>query len=294
MLSLSALLSQHTCLVADGAWGTELSKLGLGIGEVPETWNALHPNAVMGIARGYRQAGAQIVLTNTFGANRLKLTKAGLGDETAALNQSGAELSRTAVGDEALVFGSIGPTGEFMRPLGLISEQEMIACFAEQVRALVSGGVDGFVIETMSDLGEATAALRAVRENSDLPAVVSMTFEQGPAGYATMMGVKPEQAAKGLSSAGADVIGANCGSGVDVMVGVIRQMAGSANLPLWAKPNAGLPALVEGRTVFQETPAEFVAHLPALLDAGARIIGGCCGTTPEHIRAMAAVINEGS
>lgn len=294
MLSLSALLSQHTCLVADGAWGTELSKLGLGIGEVPETWNIHHQDAVAGIAHSYLEAGAQIVLTNTFGGNRLKLAKAGLADETTVLNQAGAELSRRAVSDEALVFGSIGPTGEFMQPLGTISEQEMIACFAEQVRALVSGGVDGFVIETMSDLGEAVAALKAVRENSTLPAVVSMTFEQGLAGYATIMGVKPGQAVEALSRAGADLIGANCGSGVDVMVGVIRQMAGSSNLPIWAKPNAGLPVLVEGRTEFQETPAEFVAHLPALLGAGARIIGGCCGTTPAHIRALAAVINEAS
>ena len=290
MPTLTELLSKHTHLIADGAWGTELAKLGLGIGEVPETWNLGRSADIAAIACSYVAAGADIILTNTFGGNRLKLGKAGLVDQVGVLNQTGVELSRQAAGNEVLVFASIGPTGEFMQPLGLVSEQQMVDCFSEQVRALVDGGVDGFVIETMSDLGEAKAALRAVRENSELPAVVSMTFEQGPAGYATIMGIKPTHAATALTEAGADVVGANCGSGIDVMIGVIGEMARATSLPLWAKPNAGLPELVGGQTVFRETPEQMTAHLPALLDAGARIVGGGCGTTPDHIRMIATVM----
>jgi 5-methyltetrahydrofolate--homocysteine methyltransferase len=293
MMTLNGLLSRHTHIIADGAWGTELARLGLGVGEIPETWNTLRPDAVAGIGMEYVKAGAQIILTNTFGGNRLKLAKAGLEDAASSLTQSGAALSRLGAGHEALVMGSIGPTGEFMRPLGLVSEQEMIACFAQQVTALVAGGVDGFVIETMSDLAEARAALEAVHDNSSLPAVVSMTFEPGPRGAATIMGVKPEQAAEELAAAGAQVIGANCGSGPESMVEVIAQMAQVSSLPLWAKPNAGLPELIQGKTVFRKTPEEMAADLPALLDAGARIVGGCCGTTPAHIRAMARALRNG-
>lgn len=290
MSRLSTLLEQHAHPVADGAWGTELAKRGLSIGEVPETWNLSRSEDIASIARSYVEAGADIILTNTFGGSRLKLAKAGLADQVGVLNRTGAELSKQAAGDGVLVLASIGPTGEFMQPLGLVSQQQMVDCFAEQVQALAEGGADGFVIETMSDLGEATAALRAVRENSELPAVVSMTFEQGPAGYATIMGVKPPQAAAALTEAGADVVGANCGSGIDVMIGVIREMARATSLPLWAKPNAGLPELVAGQTVFRETPEQMAAHVPALIDAGAGVVGGCCGTTPDHIRTIAAVI----
>jgi len=290
MSTLSELLTQHACLVADGAWGTELTRHGLGPGEAPEGWNLAHPHLVREVARSYVAAGAQIILTNTFGGSPLKLQRVGLTDDVALLNRAGARLSREAAGDEALVFGSIGPTGEFMRPLGLIGEDEMQAGFGEQVRALVEGGVDGFVIETMSDLGEALAALRAVREHSCLPAVVSMTFDHGPGGYATIMGVKPERAARELTAAGADVVGANCGAGADTILGAISEMAGHTSLPLWAKPNAGLPVLVAGYTVFRETPDEMAARAPALRAAGARIIGGCCGSTPAHIRALAAAL----
>ncbi|HCU38683.1 MAG TPA: methionine synthase [Armatimonadetes bacterium] len=290
MSRLSKLLQRHCHPVADGAWGTELAKRGLSIGEVPEMWNLNRSGEVASVARSYVEAGADIILTNTFGGSRLKLAKAGLADRCAALNRAGVEISKQAAGDRVVVLASIGPTGEFMQPLGLVSEQEMVDCFAEQVQALAEGGADGFVIETMSDLGEAIAALRAVRENCGLPAVVSMTFEQGPAGYATIMGVKPPHAATALSEAGADVVGANCGCGIDVMIGVIGEMAQATSLPLWAKPNAGLPQLVAGQTVFRETPEQMAANVPALIDAGARIVGGCCGTAPDHIRTIATVI----
>jgi len=292
MPTLNELLTQHDYLIADGAWGTELARRGLAAGETPETWNLSQPQAVQEIAGSYVAAGAQIILTNTFGGSPLKLQRAGLAAQAAALNRLGAELSRTAAGEKALVFGSIGPTGEFLRPLGLLTEAEMQAAFAVQVRALVEGGVDGFVIETMSDLGEALTALRAVRENCDLPAAVALTFAEGPGGYATMMGIRPERAAEDLTTAGADLIGANCGAGFELIIGVIRQMAPHTDRPLWAKPNAGLPELVEGRTVFRETPDAMAERAPALVTAGARVIGGCCGTTPAHIEAIATMLRS--
>ena len=280
-------LSEKKLIVADGAWGTELAKLGLPVGEAPESWNIERPGEVRSVAASYVQAGAQIIITNTFGGSRFKLAKQSLDGKLAAINRLGAEISKEAAGDAALVFASIGPTGEFMQPLGLICEDEMAACFAEQVKAFVEGGADGIVIETMSDLGEAKAALRAVRENSGLPAVVSMTFEKGASDYATMMGVKPGQAATELDAAGADIIGANCGAGIENMIEVVRLLRSGTDRPIWTKANAGLPELIDGKTVFRETPGEMAARVPQLVEAGGTIIGGCCGTTPEHIRRIA-------
>ncbi|KPK62293.1 MAG: hypothetical protein AMK73_06380, partial [Planctomycetes bacterium SM23_32] len=230
-------LNEKKLLVADGAWGTELAKLGLPVGEAPEAWNSRHPDKVRSIASAYVEAGADIVLTNTFGGSRLKLARSGLAERTDELNRLGAALSREAAGGQALVFASVGPTGEFMEPVGTRTEPEMVACFAEQVKALCAGGADGIVIETMSDLNEARAALKAVRESCELPAVACMTFERGVRGFATMMGVRPEQAAAELDAAGADAVGSNCGAGIEEMIEVIRLMRPATGRPLWAKPN---------------------------------------------------------
>ncbi|KPJ56519.1 MAG: hypothetical protein AMS16_02255 [Planctomycetes bacterium DG_58] len=277
-------LAAKRVLVADGAWGTELTKRGLAAGQAPEAWNLDRPEEVQAVARSYVDAGADIILTNTFGGSAFKLKKFGLRDSVAEINRRGVELSKEAAAARALVFASIGPSGEFMEPLGTITEPEMVACFAEQVRAIAAAAPDGIVIETMSDLAEAKAALRAVRENSDLPAVVSMTFERGARAIATMMGVTPQQAVGELEAAGADLVGANCGAGIETIVEVARRMRPATKLPLWFKPNAGIPELVDGKTVFRETPGEMGAYLPELIAAGASVIGGCCGTTPEHIR----------
>jgi len=279
-------LKRKAVLLSDGAWGTELAERGLGAGHVPELWNADRPDAVEAVARGYVEAGADIILTNTFGGSRWKLEKSGLADRTAELNRLGVEISKRAAGDAALVFASVGPTGEFMAPLGLRTREEFVACFAEQIGALAGAGADGIVVETMTDLGEARAALEAARGAASLPVVVSMTFDRGPAGFATMMGVRPGQAAAGLGDA--DIVGSNCGAGIDNMIEVTRLLRAATGKPLWIKSNAGMPELVDGRTVFRETPEEMASKVAALLGAGANIIGGCCGTTPEHIRRIAA------
>lgn len=289
-----ALLKDRAVLVSDGAWGTELAKRGLGAGDCPELWNAERAEAVEAVARGYVAAGSDIILTNTFGGNRWTLEKAGLGERTAELNRLGAEISKRVAAGRAMVFASVGPTGEFMAPLGLKTEEEFVACFAEQIGALVEGGADGLCIESMSDLGEAKAALRAAREVCDLPVVTSVTFDRGQKGFATMMGVKPEQAVAELGEAGADMVGANCGSGIDHMIEVAGLMRAATAKPLWIKSNAGLPELVEGKTVFRETPTEMAGKVRALLEAGANVVGGCCGTTPEHIAQLAAAARAAS
>ncbi len=284
MNSWKSWLEKKRVLIADGGWGTEFVQKGLGPGEAPEAWNLNRRDDVYAVASSYVQAGADIILTNTFGGTRMKLAKAGLESKTGDINRLGAEISRQAAANRTLVFGSIGPTGEFMRPLGTVSEDEMLRDFAEQAKALVAGGADGIVIETMTDLSEAKAALRAVKENTNLPVAVTMTFDKGKKGYATIMGIRPEQAARDLEKSGADIVGANCGAGIDNMIDLMRGMRGAANLPLWCKPNAGLPELVGGRTVYRETPEMMASQLQNLIDAGACIIGGCCGTTPAHIR----------
>ena len=285
-------LEKKRVLIADGGWGTELIKQGLKPGEVPEAWNIDRPEGVRAVAASYVKAGADIILTNTFGGNPIKLAKVGLGHKTAEINRLGAEISKEAARECCLVFGSIGPTGEFMKPLGAATETDMVRCFAEQTKALLAGGLDGIVIETMTDLAEAKAALRATREKTSLPVVVSMTFDKKRSGYATLMGVRPEQAASELEKAGADIVGANCGAGIDHMIEVAQLMRQATSLPIWCKPNAGLPEFVEGNTVYRETPERMASQLRAIVEAGANILGGCCGTSPAHIRAFVLERNK--
>jgi 5-methyltetrahydrofolate--homocysteine methyltransferase len=288
MNSWKSRLEEKKVLIADGGWGTEFVQRGLGPGEPPEAWNLSRREDVFAVAASYVGAGADLILTNTFGGTRLKLAKAGLESQTGEINRLGAEISKQAAVQRALVFASIGPTGEFMKPLGLVSEEEMLRDFAEQAKALAAGGADGIVIETMTDLAEAKAALRAVKENTHLPAAVTLTFDKGKKGYATIMGIRPEQAVRELEKGGADIVGANCGAGIENMVELMQAMRAATHLPLWCKPNAGLPELAGGKTVYRETPEMMAAKLKALIDAGAKIIGGCCGTAPAHIRLFAA------
>ncbi len=278
-------------LVSDGALGTELARKGMQPGDCPELLNADNPEVIREIARSYVDAGSDIILTNTFGGSPRKLARYGLDSRVGELNKKGVRIAVEAAGGRAAVFGSIGPTGEFLEPLGDITEIEMIREFGRQVKAMLDGGVQGFVIETMSDLGEAICALKAVQEHSDLPAIVSMTFNPGANGYATMMGVAPDRAIDVLEEARADGVGANCSTGITDLIEVCRIMRSRSCLPLWMKPNAGLPELVDGCTVYRETPEAMAARIPDLLRAGATIVGGCCGTNPDHIRRIREAVD---
>ena len=291
MRDFKAKLHCQEVLVADGAWGTEMIKKGLTPGECPELWNLSRPDDVQAIAKAYKEAGADIILTNTFGANRFKLRKARAEDKLAEINRRGVELSRELC-NESLVFASMGPTGEFMKPLGTVTEDEMTSCFREQVNAFREGGADGVIIETMTDLNEVKCAIRAVKENSELSIAVSMTFEKGPKGFATIMGVTPEEAAMELEKEGVDVLGSNCGSGIENLMEIARIMSAATTLPLWIKPNAGAPQLEDGKTVYRESPEEMSSFVPQLIKGGTRVIGGCCGTTPEHIRLIVKAVKS--
>jgi 5-methyltetrahydrofolate--homocysteine methyltransferase len=291
MTELERLLKQGNLLIADGATGTMLQSLGLPAGTAPELWNVERPDAVRTLYRSYLDAGSTVILTNTFGGSRLKLERMGsLGERCAELNQAAARLAKEAAGDGAYVAGDIGPTGELMEPYGLVGYEEMVDVFGLQAQALVDGGVDLLWVETMSDLNEAKAAVEAARQVCDLPVFCSLSF--GASGR-TMMGVAPAQAVEMLWPLGLTAIGANCGEGVEVMELVLPQMRaalheqfGAGRYPLIAKPNAGLPRLVDGETVFDLGPAELAAYLPRFVEWGAQVVGACCGSSPEHIRAL--------
>jgi methionine synthase I (cobalamin-dependent) len=272
-------------LIADGAWGTELQARGLDLGELPDAWNLTHPDCVAEVARSYNEAGSNIILTNTFRANRISLAPHGLARRVEAINRAGVEISRSA--GAPLVYASMGPSGK-MR--GCITEGELFEAFAEQAAALAAA--DGIVVETMSDVEEAVIAVRAAKRAA-LPVVACVVFDTGKNKDRTMMGQTPEQAAVALAAAGADVIGANCGVGMEAYVRVCARLRAATDRPLWIKPNAGLPELIGGRAVYRVTPEEFASFLPALRQAGAAYVGGCCGTTPDFVRALVSARSGG-
>jgi 5-methyltetrahydrofolate--homocysteine methyltransferase len=284
-----ALLAEGGTILADGAMGTMLFANGLQFGDPPEAWNVAHPDVVRRIHRGYIDAGSRIVLTNTFGGNRLRLRLHGLDNRVADLNRTAEILLRAeadAAGGRALVAGDIGPSGEIMEPLGTLSETEATDVFEEQARALIAGGADLIWIETMSHLSEITAAIRGARRaNADIPIIATMTFDTR--GH-TMMGVSPEAAARALLEAGADAIGGNCGNGPDELLPVVEKMAAVApDAVIVAKSNAGMPELVDLRAVYRADPPLMAQAAAGFHAAGARIIGACCGSTPPHLAAMA-------
>jgi 5-methyltetrahydrofolate--homocysteine methyltransferase len=289
MKSLTAALKENPVLISDGAWGTFLQEMGLKAGECPESWNLFHPDEVRSIARRYIEAGADIVLTNSFGGSRFKLAHYGLDGRVSEINRTAAQLSREAAGDSRFVLGSIGPSGKMLM-MGDVTEEEWIEGFSEQAAALVEGGADAVCIETMSALEEARCAIRGTRQKTDCEIVCTFTFEKTQQGeYRTMMGVSPEEMAGAVREAGADIIGANCGNGMERMIEIVTALRTAApEVPLLVHANAGMPQISEGKTVFPEGPGQMARWVPALIDAGACIIGGCCGTTPDHIRAIAA------
>ena len=287
-----ALLAEGGPILADGAMGTMLFGAGLQFGDPPEAWNVSNSEVVRRIHRGYLDAGSRIVMTNTFGGNRLRLRLHGLDPRVAELNRTAAILLRAevdAAGGHALVAGDIGPTGEIMAPLGTLAEDEAVDVFAEQAAALIAGGVDLIWIETMSHLSEIGAAIRGARRASaGIPIIATMTFDTR--GH-TMMGVSPEEAARSLIEAGADAIGGNCGNGPDELLPVIAKMhAVAPDAILVAKSNAGMPELVDMRAVYRADPSTMAEAGLGFQSAGARIIGACCGSTPTHLAAMAEAL----
>jgi len=277
-------------VLTDGAWGTALQVRGLAAGEIGDLWNLSHPERVEAVARAYVDAGSRIILTNTFRANRIALDQHPDRSRVEAINRAGVEISRRASRGRARVFASIGPSGKMLLT-GEVDEAQLAAAFTEQCQALAAAGADGLVVETMTDLGEARIAVAAAAATG-LPVVACMVFDSGKHHDRTMMGVTPGQAAAELTRAGAQVIGANCGIGIEAYIPVCAALASATDRPIWIKPNAGLPELVDGKVVYRMTPDRFASHAPALIAAGARFIGGCCGTTPEFLVALRRQLSD--
>jgi 5-methyltetrahydrofolate--homocysteine methyltransferase len=289
MNSIREDLKKKGVLISDGGWGTLLMASGMKAGQCPELWNVEHPEVVRDIAARYVAAGSEIITTNSFGGSRLKLAAYGLADRTTELNRAAAALSREAAGETVHVAASIGPTGKILM-MGDISEDELYGVFREQALALEAGGADACCIETMSAIDEAVLAVRAVKENTGLEIICSFTYHSNAGGaYRTMMGASPAEMAAALLEAGADILGTNCSHGSEQMVGIVRALHEAApDTPVLVHPNAGLPVLTDAGETYPETPEFMAGCVPALLDAGASIIGGCCGTSPDHIRAIRA------
>jgi 5-methyltetrahydrofolate--homocysteine methyltransferase len=284
---LAEALERHPVILGDGAMGTMLHRAGLTDG-APERWNVERPDVVSSIYRAYVEAGSEFISTNTFGGTRNRLQLDGLADRVAELNEAGARLAREAAGDR-LVAGSVGPTGELMEPLGLLTPDDARRSFAEQARALRSGGVDFALIETMSALEEVRAAVDGVRE-AGLPLAVTMSFDTN---FHTMMGIKPAQAVATLSGWGVGFIGANCGNGPAEIERIMTEMsqATPAGVVLMAKSNAGMPRWKDDRITYGGTPEVMAGYARRMRELGVRMIGGCCGSTPEHIAAMRAALD---
>lgn len=278
-------LLAHGVVLTDGAWGTQLQARGLPPGVCPDVWNLAHPEIVIEVPRAYVEAGSRVILTNTFRANRLALADHEVTESVDDLNRAGVEISRRAAAGRALVFASIGPSGRMLLS-GNVTLDELQEAFAEQARALANAGADALVVETMADLEEATVAVAAASQTG-LPVVACMVFDSGADHDRTMMGVTPEQAAEQLVAAGADIVGANCGQGIEGYLPICRRLRAASNRPVWIKANAGSPELRGDQVVYPTDPEHFAAHGPALVDAGASFLGGCCGTNPQFLRALA-------
>lgn len=266
-------------LITDGAWGTEFQALGLAPGTSPDEWNVSHPDRVEAVARAYVEAGSQVILTNTFRANAIAMER-----DLDAINRAGVEISKRAADGKALVFAAIGPTGK-MLVAGEITNQQASAAFAAQAEALATAGADALLLETMSDIAEAGLAVAAAKQTG-LPVVVSFAFDSGKNKDRTMMGATPEAVAEAMLEAGADAVGANCGIGVEHAAFICRRLHAACDVPIWIKPNAGLPQMDGTRVRYDTSAGSFASHYGALRDAGASFIGGCCGSTPDFIRAL--------
>ncbi|NLE75929.1 MAG: methionine synthase [Chloroflexi bacterium] len=271
-------------LIVDGATGTWLHAAGLPAGTLPEQWNAEQPQTIVAMHRAYVDAGAEVVLSNSFGASRRKLSRGQFGDRAEEFNRAAVALARQAADGQAFVGGDIGPIGELMAPMGPLTGEDARATFAEQARWLADAGADFVLIETMSDLDEAAAAVEGAVSATTLPVICSMSFDSHGR---TMMGVRPKQMAERLLPLGVAGLGVNCGRSLEENAAALQELHEAApDLPLWVKPNAGLPRFEGGRTVYDVGPEAFAQAVLGMLELGARAVGGCCGTTPAHIQAL--------
>lgn len=288
MKTIAEKLKEGNVLISDGAWGTFLQQMGLKAGECPELWNVEHPEKVLQIAQSYIDAGSDMIETNSFGGTKFKLANYELADRVFEINKAAAEISRQAAGPDKHVLGSVGPTGKMIL-MGDVTFDELYEAFKEQAMALEAGGADALVVETMTDLEEAKAAVKACSENTNCEVICTMTFDPSPDGqFFTMMGVSPADMVEQMLEAGATIIGANCGNGMKNMLGIVAEIRKvNADVPLLIHANAGNPVYKDGETHFLETPEQMSGLVEPLVIAGANIIGGCCGTTPDHIRLMA-------
>jgi 5-methyltetrahydrofolate--homocysteine methyltransferase len=286
-------LKHGKVLLSDGAWGTFIQEKGLKPGECPELWNITHRGEILDIAQSYLNAGSDIIETNSFGGSSFKLSLYGLEDRVDEINQAAASISREAAGNNKHVAGSVGPSGKMLL-MGDITENELYDGFSRQAIALEKGGADIIIIETMSAIDEASIAVRAARENTKCTVIITMTFSSDNNGaYRTMMGVSPEEMVISMKEAGAHVVGSNCGNGIEDMISIVKAMrSADSTIPIMIQANAGIPEYIDGKTVFRESPELMASFVPELIRAGASIIGGCCGTTPEHIRAMGRALGK--
>jgi 5-methyltetrahydrofolate--homocysteine methyltransferase len=277
-------------VVTDGSWGTQMQKRGLARGECPDSWNLTHPGRVLEVARQYVDAGSRIILTNTFGGSRPALNKFKLDDKVVDINRAGVEISKKAAGDGAYVFASIGPTG-LMLVTRETTEAELQKVFEEQAAAQARAGADGIIVETMIDVVEARIAATAAKQTG-LPVIVSMVYDSGEDKDRTMMGNSPEDVLEELAGIGVDGIGANCGQGIEAFLPICARLRQATDLPIWMKPNAGLPEIVDDQAVFRTTAREFVNYIPELIRAGAGFIGGCCGTDQGFVKAIRETVDS--
>ncbi len=284
-------------LVCDGAMGTQLMLAGLEPGSCGELWNLTHPDRVLAIQSRYAAAGADCVITNTFGGNRFILGGHHLGEDVVEINRAAAKIARQAFGGkEGYVLGDVGPVGGMLEPYGDLEAEDVRAALAEQAQALVDGGVDAIILETQTSLEELGLGIEGAKAAGAPFIIASLAYDRSRDGtfFKTMMGVSPEQAAHFAQEEGADAVALNCGTGVDMEAAakIVRLYRASSNLFTMAQPNAGLPVLENGKAVYKQTPEQMVQALPEVLAAGANIIGSCCGSTPEHTRAIRAMVDR--
>ncbi|MCW8984286.1 MAG: homocysteine S-methyltransferase family protein [Thermoanaerobaculales bacterium] len=279
-------------LCGDGAWGTQLMARGLAPGDCPESMNLARPEVLADVAGLYLDAGADLVTTNTFGGSPLNLSSHGLDDRTEEINRAAVEVLGPVTEGRAYISASVGPTGKILEPYGVTAEEVVAEAFSRQIGALIDAGADLICIETMIDLREAELAVRAARSlSADVPLIATMTFDATPNGFFTTMGNTVEQACTTLIEAGADIVGSNCGNGIETMIEIARKFSNHASVPVIIQSNAGLPENRDGQLVYPESPEFMAERVGRLMDLGVGIIGGCCGTTPDHIRAIRTAID---